>query len=100
VAILTDGSVDEIEDSVPTDDQAMKVLIQDRRTLLYFKDIYAWTHHARDGFDFRSPKAAAEFCRANKFAETDVVLKFDTGRQELRVPVWPVHSTATVPAEI
>lgn len=72
----------------------MRVLIQDRQTLLYFKDIHGWASHAIEAFDFRSPRAAAEFCRVNRFADADVVLKFDTGRQEIRVPVWPVHPAA------
>jgi hypothetical protein len=65
----------------------MRIVLQQRETGLYFKDIGAWTRHSSDAMDFVSSTEAIDFCTINKFAGVQVVLKFVEQEYEIVLPV-------------
>jgi hypothetical protein len=65
----------------------MRIVVQQRETGLYFKDIGAWTRHSSDAMDFVSSTAAIDFCTTNKLSGVQVVLKFVEQEYEIVLPV-------------
>ena len=55
----------------------MRIVLQQKETGLYFKDIDTWTRDGAEAMDFLSSTAAIDFCATNKLAGVQVVLKFD-----------------------
>ncbi|MFO1475874.1 MAG: hypothetical protein U1F98_04400 [Verrucomicrobiota bacterium] len=55
----------------------MRILLQQKQSGLYFKDINAWTRDPADAVDFLSSTSAMEFCRINKILDVQMVLKFE-----------------------
>ena len=66
--------------------QRMQILLQQRETGLYFKDIDAWTSDPSEAMDFVSSTTALEFCALNKLDAVQVVLKFEEERCEIVLP--------------
>ena len=64
----------------------MRILLQQRDTSLYFRDINSWTAGAREATDFVSSTAALDFCAANKLGDVQVVLKFEGEKYEIVLP--------------
>jgi hypothetical protein len=71
----------------------MRILLQQKETGLYFKDVSLWVHQSSEAMDFISSTAAIEFCVANKLPAVQVVLKFDGQRYDI---VLPMESTPAV----
>jgi hypothetical protein len=67
----------------------MRILLQQRDTGLYFKDIDQWVRHTNEAMDFVSSSAAIDFCVSNKLSGLQVVLKFEDQRYEIVLPVAP-----------
>ncbi len=67
----------------------MRIVLQQKETGLYFKDIGAWVPNGTEAMDFVSSAAAIEFCVANKLAGLQVVLKFEEQKYEIVIPVSP-----------
>lgn len=65
----------------------MKVLLQQRETGLYFKEIGATTHDAGEAMEFLSSTQAIEFCSANKIAGMQIVLRFDEQHYDIVLPM-------------
>jgi hypothetical protein len=65
----------------------MRILLQQKDTGLYFKDIDAWTRSSSDGMDFLSSTAAIDFCTRNKLKAVQLVLKFDEQKYDIVLPV-------------
>jgi hypothetical protein len=65
----------------------MRILIQQKETGLYFKDVSAWTRDAGEAMDFLSSTSAIEFCVANKISGVQLVLKFEEQRYDIVLPV-------------
>ena len=65
----------------------MRILLQQKETGLYFKDVGEWTHHAADAMDFMSSTAAVEFCALNKICDVQLVLKFEEQHYDIVLPV-------------
>ena len=65
----------------------MRILIQQKHTDLYFKDIGAWTRDAAEAMDFLSSTSAIDFCAVNKIADVQLVLKFEEQRYDIVLPV-------------
>ena len=67
----------------------MRILLQQKESGLYFKDIDAWDLDPSQAMDFLSSTAAIDFCVANKISNAQIVLKFDEQRYDIVLPVLP-----------
>jgi hypothetical protein len=65
----------------------MRILIQQKETGLYFKDINAWTKEPGEAMDFLSSTTATEFCVSNKISGVQLVLKFEEQHYDIVLPV-------------
>jgi hypothetical protein len=70
----------------------MRILLQQKETGLYFKDIGAWIREPAEAMDFLSSTAAIDFCTLNKIANVQLVLKFEEQRYDIVMPVVPDKS--------
>jgi hypothetical protein len=73
----------------------MRIVLQQKETGLYFKDIEAWSRNSAEAMDFLSSTAAIDFCVANKLSGIQLVLKFDEQKYDIVLPVVP--SSASIP---
>ena len=67
--------------------QRMRILLQQKETGLYFKDIEAWTRGSAEAMDFVSSTAAIDFCVSNKLTGVQLVLKFEEEKYDIVLPV-------------
>jgi hypothetical protein len=65
----------------------MRILIQQKETSLYFKDVGTWTRNPTEAMDFLSSTSAIEFCVTNKISSVQLVLKFEEQRYDIVLPV-------------
>jgi hypothetical protein len=65
----------------------MRILIQQKDTGLYFKDVGAWTRTPSDAMDFLSSTTAIDFCVMNKISGVQLVLKFEEQQYDIVLPV-------------
>ena|ERR1041385_1653950 len=65
----------------------MRILLQQKETGLYFKDVGAWTRASREAMDFVSSTAAIDFCGLNKLSGIQLVLKFDEQKYDIVLPL-------------
>lgn len=66
---------------------AMKILLQQKATGLYFKDVGTWAHTPSEAMDFVSSMKAIDFCVINKIYDAQLVLRFDQERYEIVMPL-------------
>jgi hypothetical protein len=67
--------------------QRMRILLQQKETGLYFKDIDSWAKRSTEAMDFVSSTAAIDFCVANKLNGVQLVLKFEEEKYDIVLPV-------------
>ena len=72
----------------------MRILLQQKDTGLYFKDIDSWTRLQPEAMDFVSSTAALDFCTQNKISGVQMVLKFEEQAYEL---VMPMAASGEIP---
>ena len=65
----------------------MRILVQQKQTGLYFKDIDSWMEKSSEAMDFISSTAAIDFCVANKLKDVQLVLKFEEQQYDIVMPV-------------
>jgi hypothetical protein len=65
----------------------MRILLQQKETGLYFKDIASWTRNTSEAMDFLSSTAAIDFCVSNKLNGVQLVLKFEEHQYDIVLPV-------------
>ena len=65
----------------------MRILLQQKDSGLYFKDINSWDADPFEAMDFLSSTMAIDFCVANKISNVQLVLKFDEHRYDIVLPV-------------
>jgi hypothetical protein len=65
----------------------MRILLQQKETDLYFKDVGEWTRQPSDAMDFMSSTAAADFCSLNKLPGVQIVLRFEEQHYDIVLPV-------------
>jgi hypothetical protein len=65
----------------------MRILIQQKETGLYFKDVGSWTRNPPDAMDFLSSTTAIDFCVMNKISGVQLVLKFEEQQYDIVLPV-------------
>ena len=67
----------------------MRILLQQKETGLYFKDIDTWTRESDDARDFLSSTSAIDFCVLNKISDVQLVLKFQDQGYDIVRPLLP-----------
>ena len=67
----------------------MRILLQQKETGLYFKDIDSWRPSSAEAMDFLTSTAAIDFCAVNKLSDVQLVLKFDEQNYDIVLPVLP-----------
>jgi len=67
----------------------MRILLQQKETGLYFKDIGTWTREPAEAMDFLSSTTAIDFCVINRIADVQLVLKFEEQRCDIVLPLSP-----------
>jgi len=65
----------------------MRILLQQKKTGLYFKEIGEWVQDAGSAVDFLSSTKAMAFCAAHRISEVQIVLKFDEHHYDIVLPV-------------
>jgi hypothetical protein len=81
--------------STPRMMQRMRILVQQKESGFYFKDVGAWVRDNSEAMDFVSSTAALEFCAANKLPGVQLVLKFHDQKVDIVLPVQaPVKAAA------
>jgi hypothetical protein len=65
----------------------MRILLQQKDTGLYFRDVGSWVPDSLEAMDFVSSTAAIDFCMANKIADVQIVLKFTEEKCAIVMPV-------------
>jgi hypothetical protein len=65
----------------------MRILLQQKETGLYFKDIDAWSREPAEAMDFLSSTSAIDFCVLNKISDVQLVLKFEEQQYDIVLPV-------------
>jgi hypothetical protein len=73
----------------------MRILLQQKDTGLYFKDVGLWVRHSADGMDFVSSSAAIDFCVTNKLSGVQLVLKFEEQAYDIVLPVRPLRELSS-----
>jgi len=67
----------------------MRILLQQKESGLYFKDVGAWSPNAAEAMDFVSSTSAIDFCVINKISGVQLVLKFAEQRYDIVLQVLP-----------
>jgi hypothetical protein len=65
----------------------MRILLQQKETGEYFKDVGAWTRDPAEAMDFLSSTRAIDFCVRNKISPVQIVLKFDEQHYDIVLPM-------------
>lgn len=65
----------------------MRILLQQQRTGLYFKEGGSWTRDAGEAVDFLNSTKAIDFCMANGITGAQFVLKFDEQLYDIVLPM-------------
>jgi hypothetical protein len=65
----------------------MRILVQNLRTLLYFKDVGTWTPNPREALDFENSTVAIRFCQENDLRGVQVVAKFEESYKDIRLSI-------------
>jgi len=79
--------------------QRMRILLQQKETGLYFKDIDSWAKGSLEAMDFLSSTAAIDFCVANKLNGVQLVLKFEEEKYDIVLPVVTPHFRGDRPSQ-
>jgi len=79
--------------------QRMRILLQQKETGLYFKDIDSWAKGSLEAMDFLSSTAAIDFCVANKLNGVQLVLKFEEEKYDIVLPVVTPHFRGDQPSQ-
>jgi hypothetical protein len=66
---------------------AMRILLQEKETGLYFKDVASWTAEPTEAMDFLSSTKAIDFCVANHISGVQLVLKFEEQLHDIVLPM-------------
>jgi hypothetical protein len=65
----------------------MKVLLQDKASGLYLKEVGVTTRDTFDAMDFLSSSRAIEFCAIRKINGMQIVLRFDEQHFDIVLPM-------------
>lgn len=73
---------------------SMRILLQQKETGLYLKDVGAWVRQSSEAMDFVSSTAAIDFCVLNKLPGVQLVFKFEEQSYDIVLPVRPGSDSA------
>lgn len=65
----------------------MRILLQNKESGEYFKDVGDWTLNPSEAMDFLSSMKAIDFCVTNKMSRVQIVLKFDEQHYDIVLPM-------------
>jgi hypothetical protein len=65
----------------------MRILLQQKDTGFYFKEVGEWTGNLADARDFLSSTEAIAFCTAKRISGVQIVLKFDQQLYDIVLPM-------------
>jgi hypothetical protein len=77
----------------------MRILLQQKETGLYFRDIGAWTPKSQEAMDFVCSTAAIDFCVQNSLNGLQLVLKFEEEKYDIVMPVHQASGSRTTQAD-
>jgi hypothetical protein len=63
-----------------------KILLQDARTLNFFRGAWAWTSSFEEALDFGEVPRALDYALSHRLGRVRVVLKFSHRRYDLELP--------------
>ncbi len=66
---------------------AMRILLQEKETGLYLKDVGSWTPQPMAAMDFLSSTKAIDFCVTNRISGVQLVLKFEEQLHDIVLPM-------------
>jgi hypothetical protein len=72
----------------------MRIVLQQKETGLYFRDVGSWERNSVEAMDFVSSSAAIDFCVLNKLKGVQLVLKFEEQRYDIVLPMRPGQDAA------
>jgi hypothetical protein len=67
----------------------MRILLQQKGTGLYLKEVDVWSQESAEAMDFVSSTAALDFCAANGLVQMQLVLKFTEENYDIVLPATP-----------
>lgn len=76
----------------------MRILLQQKNTGLYLKELGEWVNTAAEATDFLSSTRALAFCAANKISNVQLVLKFDEQHYDIVLPTSIGRHARPIPA--
>ena len=65
----------------------MWILLQNRKTKLYFKSANEWTAHIKDASDFHGVVKAFDYVHQSKLSSIDIVMHFGDPAYDVRLNV-------------
>lgn len=65
-----------------------RIIIQDRSTGMYLKNLGRWTQKEAEAFSFSCTSSALLYCVRNQLAQTQIVMKFGPERYDIQLPVF------------
>ncbi len=76
----------------------MRVLIQNKRSGLFFKDVGVWVQGKAEARDLITAPAAIEFCLVNKFKDALIVYAFEDPAFDIAYTMPPTGEPSPVDA--
>ncbi|TAL02870.1 MAG: hypothetical protein EPO07_06895 [Verrucomicrobia bacterium] len=65
----------------------MKILLQQRESGLYLRELGDWTPDAGQAMDFLSSTRAIDFCATHRIGDVQLVLKFEEQSYDIVLPM-------------
>lgn len=65
----------------------MRVILQNRQSLLYFKSFDEWTDEIEEARDFRRVVSAFDYLQIFKIPNLDLVMNFGDPKYDVKTPV-------------
>ncbi len=77
----------------------MRVLLQDKKSKLFFKDIDAWVSDKAQARDFNSAATLVDFCILNKIRTAQIVYAFEDPAMDITLEREPGLTSERLPSE-
>jgi len=76
----------------------MRILLQQKNTGLFFRDLGKWVPSSSEAMDFLSSARAIDFCHANRLAGLQLVFKFEDQPYEIVCEMAPPSERPVSPS--
>ena len=67
----------------------MKILVQNCLNHLFLKSVSEWTPDPEEAKNFSTSERALGFCAEHRIPAVQIVLKFDSDRYDIQMPITP-----------